>query len=525
MLKIDSRPVLPDRLQLIVTPDIKELLYEDEKGKLNIRNNINDEISKNLSNNAKVKGYKRKPVYDDKSSYKKKHYEFLIPSQYDYITKIYLDCWNVFHIALTVNVIRYIRSILKSDPERYDFDMEYDEKIKLDDDNFLNKQNWKGWNDALIGQWIDELHNHILDIANQIMYEIYPLFDYHYCNITVKEIEMNQDVYVGKNNSLTIMSLILHNITNKRGKKFTSDLEVISSYSRVPKVENDKGITLKQKNACHSVQFQIGNSLYYKLYRKDKDHIRAEITAKNKFVKNRFEKKYVYDFDNNLKKIDRSCKLEKILPAMKQLSKDIFKESKLNDFINNLVEEEKKLLDQHRISKLYDFLDQSEMYELMTIIDSVLNDMPIPKRYKNNNDEKVISYMRRNKEMKKNFYRKYDKKGNYDLIYDPKKAMKKRQEMINKRYAKPEVWKVKDYHEQDHILRNKQKNLQKSVINQKRKLARTMYEVDKYGLPNSFHIIGCFSDKEELKKQYKIEQEEKKRKNELHHDGYGYLKV
>jgi len=481
MLKISSRPALPDRIQLVITPKILDLLHGDENNKRSMKNDINKKLSEILINNGKEKGFEKKPYFKDDN--RNAHYTFKIDSEYDYISKIHIDCYAPFHIALTLNFNRYLRSILLSDPEKYNFDIEYDKKIKLDADNYINKEIWKGWNDALIGQLLHDLKSHILRISDKIMYDIYSLFEHKYENVTVKQIEMCKDYFVGNNQSLTISELLNKHIHTAYGQRFINDIESTSYYHRVPKIKIDDGFSCKHKNECSSIQFQIGNNLFYKIYRKDKDHIRCEITAKNKFIKNRFKTKYEYGFDKNLKYTNNSSDIYKILPSMKKLSKDIFKGSNFENFVSKMYDQNKRLLDTHKINIVNDFLEKSKQYELQHIIDCVANDVQIT-------NAAAISYLKRHRDVRLNFYRSYNGNGRSSYIYDPVKAMNQRNEMIQKRLAKPNVINVIDEHKIKKIYQRKQNNLVKSLNDQKRKFARTMDEVEKYKLPNQYDFFS-----------------------------------
>lgn len=479
-MEISSRPVLTDRIMVNITPNIKEdLLYENEKGELSLRNKSNQAITDLLIENRKIKnlGFK---VFEDR--YKNKHQDVIIKTKWDYVSNIRIDCYAPFRISLTFNFIRYLRHIIFND-DRYKqyFDFEYDKKIMLDDDNFINYENWKNWDYGLVGNLEKDLKQHFIEIAQEVLFELCPVVDLNYENVTVNEIEFNRDYYCGKNRAKEVIWLLGKFIHTADGERYQRKIESIALDHKAPPIVRKEGLSHPKKNAGESLQFKIAEGLYFKFYHKDRDHIRAEITAKKGFLKRKFKIKRVYSFDKKLKTIDSSRQLDKIHKAMEKFTKDIFKKADVEGLIKKIHDDNSRLLDYHITDKIFDFLDRYDP-ELLDVLTSAINGFVV-------SDERSKLRIKKDPNLKILHYRVYDGNGNYVYNYDPVKSLEQKNEMIRKRFAKPYPVKFVDRYEQFKIEHRKQKDLKKSLIYQKRKLARTIKEVDKYGIPNAYSFF------------------------------------
>jgi len=390
---VHSRPLLMDRIQLSVIPSYSYLV---------------DNIRFNNDNN-------------------KLYYQVKIPDFEDipYVSDIKVSAFVPFTVSFKLNFIRLLRSkINKFDNFRYD----YDHEILLDENNYLNYENWPYWDNNKIYDLINELESICIGIADRSLKKLIRDHNLVYEKVTVSQIETNVDYYVGKNKSYYLMDKISNFIGSDLGKDFRDTIREIGINCRLPEYNKDYNPTKFNKNESFSIQFQINEGVFLKIYRKDRDHIRAELT----FSKDILEKKFkVKNKINGKIKTTKSRDIKRIITPVCEFSKNYFKKLDLENLFAGIMLNKFNLKVVNQLKLLYDFFDISDS-RMLPIINNVLNGLPV-------RDPKSIKFLQNNRNYGKNFVRSYDIYGNWFYHYDPIESKRKRMDMINNRFAKPKI--------------------------------------------------------------------------------------
>lgn len=377
-------PVKFDRLQINVTPDY--LLSQDTKYE-----NYKDYIIAN----RKLKDLSFKVFGTDD---KNKAYMIDVPPFLSFVTNIRVNAFHPYSVSFKLNFIRLLRDRIQNDSS---FNSEYDKKILLDEDNYLTPDIWTKWNTNIVSYLINNLNDLCLDIADNSMSFIIPYHEIQYQNVTVKHVETNIDYNVGTNKSLYYMKLFSNYITSDQGNDFRNKVGEVALKHRIPFSLSDTPTTI-EKNETVSIQFQICKSLFCKVYRKTRDHIRFELLFESPYIKNKFKK---IIGDNST-----SANIKRILKPALEFSKDFFKGVKLDSFLNELYVSSNHYYEIEHSSKSTDFFRQV-CPEINDIISCIDNNMPIT-------DKDTISFIKRNPEMSKRFKREHLKNGKKYYTYN-----------------------------------------------------------------------------------------------------------
>jgi len=126
---------------------------------------------------------------------------------------------------------------------------DYDDLIRLDDDNYLNYESWPYWDSNIVSNMVNGLESVILEIADNLMFYLVPCeVGFHYEKVTIKDLEANIDYYTGCNMSLTFMSNLIAYMLKPEGKALRNDLGEIAFDCRIPVYEkNDDVIRVIKK--------------------------------------------------------------------------------------------------------------------------------------------------------------------------------------------------------------------------------------------------------------------------------------
>jgi len=408
---VHCRPLLMDRIQLSVIPSYSYL----------VDNIICSDYKQLIISSRKEKGFNSKRFNNDNKLY----YMVIIPNFEDmpYVSDIRVSAFVPFTVSFKLNFIRLLRSRINNfDNFRYDYD------ILLDENNYLNYENWPYWDNNKVYDLINELELICIGIADRSLKNLIQDHNLIYEKVTVSQIETNVDYYVGKNNSYYLMDKISNFIGSDLGKDFRDNIREIGVNCRLPEYNNDYNPTKLNKNESFSIQFQINDGVFLKIYRKDRDHIRAELT----FSKDILEKKFkVKNKVNGKTKISKSRDIKRILNPVCEFSKRYFKKLDLENLFAGIMLNKFNLKVVNQLKLLYDFFDISDS-RMLPIINNVLNGLPV-------RDPKSIKFLQNNRKYGKNFVRSYDIYGNWFYHYDPIESKRKRMDMINNRFAKPKV--------------------------------------------------------------------------------------
>ena len=140
--------------------------------------------------------------------------------------------------------LRLIRSkIINTDG----FNKKYDKEVLLDEDNYLNYENWPYWDNNLISDTINQLPELCINIAKKSLFLLLPCHEITYDNVTVNEIETNIDYYMGCNNSLDFMKKFSEWIEKPNGNGFKKDICEIAVKHRCPVSDDIDRTTTKEK--------------------------------------------------------------------------------------------------------------------------------------------------------------------------------------------------------------------------------------------------------------------------------------
>jgi hypothetical protein len=402
-IDIHSRNLLIDRIQLSVIPSYSYLINNVKCNDLKIL----------IIKNRKEKGFDFKRF----TSNDKLYYQVVLPDFDDlpFISDIKVSAFVPFTVSFKLNFIRLLRSKIKVfDNFRFD----YDKDILLDEDNYLNYENWPYWDNNKICDLINELKFICIDVANKSLNKIVYDNNLVYEKVTVSQIETNVDYFVGVNNSFYMMDKFCSFIGSDKGKDFRDYIKEIGINCRLPDYDKEFDPTKFNKNESFSIQFQINEGVFLKIYRKDRDHIRAELS----FNKSVLEKKFkVKNIINGKNKISKSRDIDRIVKSVCEFSKNYFKKLDLENLFIDIMSDKCNLKVVNQLSILNDFFNISDP-RMLPIIDNVLNGLPVK-------DPDSIRLLQRNKNYGNNFVRSYDLYGNWFYNYDPVEAQRRR---INK---------------------------------------------------------------------------------------------
>jgi hypothetical protein len=389
ILVIESRPVVPDKLQFHISPHF--LSVDDEKddlysGNLSI---LFDKDAQSL--------YGSKITYFDGVRKGKKPY-FQLPNDFNESTSGFL--WNTrvslrkpFTVAVDYNFIRHILTLVKADPES-GYDQRYHESVQLHDDNFIDERIWSNWDSYLIPGLETSFKDMLLSFANSTFRYLVPDHELVYSHVSLKHAEFNIDYNVGSNNSLALILAFQRFIFSDRGSQWRSELESMSMVQRCSKTVFDKDITSQDGNDGHTFKFYISKGLSFKVYQKSTDHIRAELVFDGSFIKRMLGK---YDVDV-------------VYPALLQYSKDFFKEINFDGILYLL----SKHLWENRNNiekKVYAFFGKYDS-GLLSILDCVVHEQGV-------SDRRLITRISCDPKLRSLFKRDIDQYGNPVYLYDP----------------------------------------------------------------------------------------------------------
>jgi len=430
-IEVHERPVLLDRIQVTITPNYSDVFDLNEKlpnGRYNLFEKYEKYKDLIIANGKlhKSEGYKVETSF----SKGKFQYFIVLPESEtpDYVTNVKISPFAPFVIAMKINFIRLLRHRLKDDPS---FRHDYDKYILLDEDNYLNYENWPYWNSGIVSSLLNDLNDICMEVADLAMYQLMPFYEIPYCNVVVSQIEANIDFYVGRNSSLFVSKRYSRFVYSDDGEDFKKQILATAVKCHVPDDNFKNDIESKEKNSCHSVGFQISKDLYFKIYRKDLDHVRAELMFNKGFLQRKFGRKYKDKYGNEKTTVSRNVK--RIVKPVMEFSKSFFKQIDLTDIFYNILSEKRNVVSLNQLNDLHDFYLKSQP-EMITVIDSIVNNVPVV-------NPEIIAFLRKHPKMRRQFVRMYNGNGRWIYVYDPIKAEQLRNEMVKNRYVKPKSMK------------------------------------------------------------------------------------
>ena len=392
-VEIIQRPLLTDKLELSCST--KYLLTKGSKQYQNIIEQNQDKLTYYSSIFAIYLTDKKKYHVDKKKN--TNQYNIDVPKEdyitkYPYISHVRLRMDNPYTITFTFNFIRYLRYLIKQqDPAS--FNDEYDKQIYVHDDNYLNLQNWPNWDTQLIKQANKNIPDLSKQFSKYIIDQYIPDFTEEYKQLTIKAIEINKDYFVGSHNSGDVLHQLHKFIISAQGTEWIQSLKgrALATY----KAKNQRKYHKQAYGDLYTptLKFHVAQGIFFKIYRKTKDHIRFEVSYTKKFIVGKYKTHSYEDVQTKLRKI----------------TKEFFKHANFEEIIKqsiqNTYNDRFSLVDD-----IYTFLDKHKP-ELSNIIDSVVNRAPII-------DMETQNYIRKDKDLSTYFNRIYLGNGRRAFIYD-----------------------------------------------------------------------------------------------------------
>jgi hypothetical protein len=393
-INIDKRPVLVDRIQVNVTPS-RNYIYEFEievnsyhiLKKWTLKHEFS-EYKDLIIKNRKLKKLDYKTFRKDKRF----HYLINIPCDIPYVSDVKVSAFEPFSVSFKINFIRLLREKIK---EKWELNSCYDKQIMLDADNYVCPKIWPEWNYNLISDVLNELEDICIKIADSSLYYIIPFHNVKYEKVTVKQIETNIDYNVGFNNSLFAINTLLKIFTTKQGKEFREKVGSVAIKNRIPFEETSKDPTMINKNESVSIQFQICKGLFFKIYRKTRDHIRAELLFEKSYLQNKF-KKYESELFG---KQSISTDIKRIVKPVLEFSKGFYKNLDFENYIKNELLNPNELFVMDYINPVYNVL-MNYSPPLFDLICCIKNNHPVT-------DMKTKKFIQKNRKIARFFYRSY----------------------------------------------------------------------------------------------------------------------
>jgi hypothetical protein len=190
-------------------------------------------------------------------------------------------------------------------------------------------------------------------------------------------------------------------INSDKGLIFRKTVGEIALKHRIPYGLSSDPTTI-DKNETISIQFQICQGLYAKIYRKTRDHIRFELTFQKPYLQTKFK-----HLDE---KPSSSTNIKRITRAVTEFSKDFFKEIDFSQYLNEIAQSNKYSLIFNQLNSVYEYFRKTEP-PINDIIDSIVNQMSIT-------DTDTISYISKHPNHSRQYRRDTSQYGNKILVLD-----------------------------------------------------------------------------------------------------------
>jgi hypothetical protein len=395
--EFNENPLIADRIQLSIS--IPFILYQD-KGEVDQYSYISSVFKEYLSNKLEYN-----VLYD---KIKRQYYigvdDDLYQLDYPFCSHTTLRMDLPFTMTTEFNFTRLIRMFSEKDPS---FDIDLDKSIRIADDNYINKRVWPEWNSNTIMSLAENIPKYAVGLAEKIINEYIEDFDLKYKTVTIKQIEFNKDYFVGHHKSSDVLHQLMYYIISSSGVEWINKL---SGYGlSVYNTEKNVSENLRFYGDLYNptLKFPIAKGVYFKIYRKTTDDIRFEITFQKQFIL-RVLKKQGFDF---------------VYPRLRKIAKEFFRKAEFKKIlqyaVDNSYSDHFSIIDKH-----YEFMENINP-ELGNIMDSVTFGNPI-------SDIETINFIKRNKNIRNLFDRKYLDNGRKIYVYNPKNSVKVKKPLMKK---------------------------------------------------------------------------------------------
>jgi hypothetical protein len=287
---VKNRSLLPDRIQVVISsrfPSISEDDFWDYKHKLHLY--FTDEVQKDLG--FKIDRHSRSPSVVVPNSY-------LMPFLRYSCEHVRMSTYKPYSITVEFNFIRFLRFFAMSS---LDFEFDYDKSVIVNEDNFINYENWPNYSQSVVVHLSSGLHFSFANLANDIWDLLIPennLVPYH---LSVTKIEFNKEYFVGSGNSLSVLRSLVSFIHSDRGRSFIHDLGSlgVNTYKAAPGFSDS--VNTVDTNKGQTFKFYMGKGLWFKVYRKTKDHVRCEVGFESSYINRKFSTRSIYTVFDRLR--------------------------------------------------------------------------------------------------------------------------------------------------------------------------------------------------------------------------------
>lgn len=274
-----TRPLLADRLQLIFSPDYA-LIDADTEQYYNavLKSYFKKDVQKDLGVKIERPGGYAKSLSLSSG--------FVGPPQNQYFQHTRVALNKPFSITTEFNFIRYLKETIKNDTS---FNADYDKSIIVNETNYINHETWSKWDLGFVKRLKQDLHLMFYWFTCDIWDAVLPDNTLLLKHTGLSHAEFNREYYVGSGNSLEVINKLQQFFISPRGKSWMHALGVlgVNVYGASPKfsvkpnmINTNKGQTFK---------FYMGKGIWFKVYRKTKDHIRSEIGFESSFIKRKYK--------------------------------------------------------------------------------------------------------------------------------------------------------------------------------------------------------------------------------------------
>ncbi|VVB60300.1 Uncharacterised protein [uncultured archaeon] len=396
---IEKRMVLPDRIQLVCSPDYNVIRGDQDY----FKNGYNKAKEKNwiVTRPRNRKGEQRPTINIPEDLYIR---------DYPYITHITVNLKKPYSVGMEFNFIRFLKRYCRDSNPLF-FNSNYDEKIRIHEDNYIDNKIIQIDNSGIYDMLIKDVSFLARTISEQFVKELFGVvaFDYEYCSI--KQIEFNIDHNVGSDQSLDIFDKLIVFLLSDNGYFWRQkDLQEVALKLITPRKEDFKDLNpleINEKLRSHYLFFEICKGMKFKIYRKTTDHIRDEIIFESNYIKRNYP----------------TQQFDKIYETLYEKAKQFINKTKFNEILQELnltPSYTKRCQDRMTntyglIGKLKDGSGLQEVYDAVYFGDPVIT-------------QEGFDALNNNPDLKRGFVRRLSSSGQKIYLYSPDEAYKIREE-------------------------------------------------------------------------------------------------
>jgi hypothetical protein len=276
---LNVRPLLADRLQLIFSPSFEsinfdaELLY-DSILQLYFDRSLQKEIGVKIE---RPKGFVKYLTLSP---------EFVGDPQNQYFQRVRISLTKPYSITTEFNFIRYLKHHVKDLPS---FQENYDRSIIVNETNYINNETWTKWDLGFVSRLRNDLDRLFYWFAFDIWDAVLPANQLLPKHVGLPHAEFNREYFVGSGNSLYVINKLQEFFISDRGASWRHELGMlgVNIYGADHKFSTKANVI--NTNKGQTFKFYMGNGIWFKIYRKTKDHIRAEVGFENSFINRKYK--------------------------------------------------------------------------------------------------------------------------------------------------------------------------------------------------------------------------------------------